>query len=187
MVSGGEPSARAITPTSCQRRPSPYSLTSKWVDSDGKLTGAHSQKNCASPSGAPVGEAQFFWLWAPVNFPSLSTHFDVNEYGDGRRWHEVGVIARADGSPPETMRRVDYRVDWRPGTRWAQRFEYDLVDSHDRLHTVALVPRYEFQMCGLGYGHPDFGHGVWKGESVVASERIALPVETPCSRQHIHV
>ena len=141
----------------------------------------------SAPSGAPVGEAQFFWLWAPVNFPSLSTHFDVNEHGDGRRWHEVGVISRTDGSPPEHMRRVDYRVQWRPGTRWAQNFQYDLIDSNDQVHTVTLVPRYEFQMCGLGYGHPEFGHGVWKGEAVVAAERIALPVATPCSRQHIHV
>ena len=85
------------------------------------------------------------------------------------------------------MRRVDYRVEWRPGTRWAQRFEYDLIDWRDRLHTVALEPRFEFQMSGLGYGHPEFGHGMWKGESIVSAERITLPVATPCSRQHIHV
>ena len=48
----------------------------------------------AAPLGAPVAEPQFFWLWAPVNFPSLSTHFDVNEYADGRRWHEYGAVAR---------------------------------------------------------------------------------------------
>lgn len=141
----------------------------------------------AAPSGAPVGPAQFFWLWAPVNFETLSTHFDVNEYGDGRRWHEVGVVARADGSPIEHMRTVDYRVSWRPGTRWAERFEYDLVDWQDRIHTVSLVPRQEFQMCGIGYGHPEFGHGMWRGEAAVAAERIALPVDTPCSRQHVHV
>jgi hypothetical protein len=141
----------------------------------------------SAPSGAPVSPPQFFWLWAPVNFPSLSTHFDSNEYGDGRRWHEVGAIARADGAPPQTMRTVDYRVEWRPGTRWAKRFEYDLIDWTNQVHTVTLEPRYEFQMCGLGYGHPEFGHGVWKGESIVAAERVALPVAAPCSRQHIHV
>ena len=141
----------------------------------------------SAPTGAPVAPLQFFWLWAPVNFPSLSTHFDSNEYGDGRRWHEVGAIARPDGAAPDSMRAVDYRIVWRPGTRWAQSFEYDLVDWDGRVHTVALVPRYEFQMSGLGYGHPEHGHGMWNGESVVASERIALPVPTPCTRQHLHV
>ncbi len=141
----------------------------------------------SASNGAPVGIPQFFWLWAPVNFPSMSTHFDVNDYVDGRHWHHVGAIARADDTPPEMMKAVDYRVEWRPGTRWAQRFEYDLIDWADHVHTVTLVPRYEFQMSGLGYGHPEFGHGMWKGESVVASERIALPVATPCTRQHVHV
>jgi hypothetical protein len=140
----------------------------------------------SAPTGAPVADPQFFWLWAPVNFPSLSTHFDANEYGDGRRWHEVGAIARADG-PPEIMRAVDYRIQWRPGTRWAKHFEYDLIDFDGRVHTIKLEPRYEFQMSGLGYGHPEFGHGMWKGESVVATERMPLPVDTPCSRQHVHV
>ena len=141
----------------------------------------------SAPTGAPVGAAQFFWLWAPVNFPSLSTHFDSNEYGDGRRWHEVGAIVRPDGAAPESMRAVDYRIDWRPGTRWAQAFEYDLVDWDGRIHTVKLVPQYEFQMSGLGYGHPEFGHGMWNGESVVAAERFALPVSMPCTRRHLHV
>ena len=138
-------------------------------------------------SGAPVAPPQFFWLWAPVNFPSLSTHFDVNEYGDASRWHAVGALARADGTPPELMRSVDYRVSWRPGTRWAQHFEYDLVDVHDCVHTIQLEPRAEFQMSGLGYGHPQYGHGMWQGESVVAAERITLPVAAPCTRQNIHV
>jgi hypothetical protein len=141
----------------------------------------------AAPSGAPVGAPQFFWLWAPINFPSVTTHFDVNEDGEGRRWHEVGVVARADGSSPETMRTVDYRVEWRPGTRWAQRFEYDLIDWEGRVHTITLRPRLEFQMSGLGYGHPEFGHGMWKAEAVVAAERFHVPVATPCTRQHIHV
>ena len=129
----------------------------------------------AAPTGAPVAAPQFFWLWAPVNFPSLSTHFDVNEHGDGRRWHEVGALARRDGTPPETMRAVDYRIEWRTGTRWAQHFEYDLIDWRDQVHTITLRPRYEFQMSGLGYGHPDFGHGMWKGESVggIRTDRLA--------------
>ncbi|MGZ4672149.1 MAG: hypothetical protein ACXV98_04910 [Ilumatobacteraceae bacterium] len=138
-------------------------------------------------TGAPVGPAQFFWLWAPVNFPSLSTHFDANEDGDGRRWHEVGAMATVGDEPPEMMRTVDYRVDWRPGTRWADSFEYDLVDWGGRVHTIRLQPRYEFQMSGLGYGHPEHGHGMWKGESHTVVERIPVPVATPCSRQHLHV
>src|SRR6476660_3503721 len=50
---GEVPSVGATEPTSCHRRPSPKSFVSKWVDRVGKLTGAHSQKNCGSATGAP--------------------------------------------------------------------------------------------------------------------------------------
>ena len=103
-----------------------FGTWSGWIDIDGvrhvdrrrKRRGDHAIGRGASarpgesaPTGAPVAEPQFFWLWAPVNFPSLSTHFDSNEYGDGRRWHEVGAIVRTDGTAPRRCALVDYRVD----------------------------------------------------------------------------
>lgn len=137
-------------------------------------------------TGAPVQDPQYFWLWAPVNFPSLSTHFDVNEFSDGRRWHEAGALAPVAGNANH-MRTVDWRVGWQPGTRWAASFEYDLIEHNGACHTVCLTPRYEFPMRGLGYGHPEFAHGTWKGEVVTAGEHTDLPVTTPLSRDHVHV
>ena len=139
-----------------------------------------------APAGAPTGVPQFFWLWAPVNFPSLSAHFDVNEYGDGRRWHETGTLVRVGGEP-EMMRTVDWRITWRPGTRWADAFEYDLIGHDGAVSTVRLTPRSEFHMRGIGYGHPEFGHGYWKGEAVTGGERLDLPVAEPLARENVHV
>jgi hypothetical protein len=173
-----------------------------WVEIDGARTDVRPDEYWGSrdrswgvrpvgepaPSGAPVQwPPQFFWLWAPVNFPSMSTHFDVNEYGDGRRWHEVGCIARTGDDPADVMRTVDWRVQWRRGTRFADSFEYDLIDWQGGVHTVRLEPQYEFHMRGLGYGHPEFGHGWWKGEAAVHGEELTLPVDTPCAREHVHV
>jgi hypothetical protein len=53
--------------------------------------------------------------------------------------------------------------------------------------TIELEPLYEFQMIGLGYGHPEWGHGFWKGESAVGGERWTLPVDTPCDPRHLHI
>ncbi len=139
-----------------------------------------------APSGAPVGLPQFFWLWAPVNFPSLSTHFDVNEHGDGHRWHETGAIAPVGGEG-SLVRAVDWRVQWRPGTRWAHSFEYDLHGWDGEVHTVSLRPRFEFHMRGLGYAHPKFAHGVWLGEAVTGGEVLDLPLADPVSRENLHV
>ncbi|MFZ9628977.1 MAG: hypothetical protein ACO3C1_06450 [Ilumatobacteraceae bacterium] len=169
-----------------------------WIELDGERLGVDSLWGSrdrswgirpvgeAAPSGAPVGLPQFFWLWAPVNFESCSTHFDVNDDGDGRRWHETGAIARV-GAEPEMMRTVDWRVTWRPGTRWASSFEYDLIAWDGSTSTVRLTPRHEFMMRGIGYGHPTHAHGTWQGESVTAGERLDLPVDDPCSRLHVHV
>ena len=56
------------------------------------------------------------------------------------------------------------------------------------MSTVTLTPRYEFQMRGIGYGHPRFRHGAWQGES--GRRRRAprsLPVDEPCDPSNIHI
>lgn len=42
-------------------------------------------------------------------------------------------------------------------------------------------------MFGLGYLHPEWGHGMWKGERAVGFDRFTLPVPDPMAMQHIHV
>jgi hypothetical protein len=139
-----------------------------------------------APTGAPVMMPQFFWLWAPVSFDTFATHFDVNEYADGRRWHEVGATI-PDGGEGALVRTVDYRITWQPGTRYAAAFEYDLISWDDTVATITLEPMFNFQMRGIGYGHPEWNHGNWRGESVVGGERLALPVDNPLTRENVHV
>lgn len=139
-----------------------------------------------APTGAPTMAPQFFWLWAPVNFPSLSTHLDTNEFADGTRWHDVGAVVPV-GGVATMMRDLRYTIEWRPGTRWAQAFTSTMVDPEGAEHVITLRPFKEFMMRGLGYGHPRYGHGTWHGESVVDGERLRVPVDTPCAREHVHV
>lgn len=137
--------------------------------------------------GAPTGAPQFYWLWAPVNFDTVCTHFDVNEGSDGTRWHQEAVIVGTDGTPAVGMQRVDYRIEWRPGTRHAQSCEIDFVHDHGGVSTLRLDPVVDFQMLGIGYGHPEWGHGVWKGESASGGDRWSLPVADPLAPHHLHV
>lgn len=138
-----------------------------------------------APTGAPVADPQFYWLWAPINFGDFATHVDVNETVSGARWHETGFVA-PDAEPAVTATAVRYDITWRRGTRWAGSFEVD-IDSPDGTTHVSLEPLYDFQMCGVGYGHPEWGHGVWKGELEVFGERWSLPVADPCAPHHVHV
>lgn len=136
--------------------------------------------------GAPVHQLpQFYWLWAPVCFENFGTVFDVNEFADGQRWHESGALLEG----LDTVRhahRVDYSCEWKPGTRHMKSFEltYTFASSHAILR---FTPKYDFHMFGLGYLHPEWGHGMWKGEQAVGFDRFTLPVPDPMAMQHIHV
>ncbi len=140
-----------------------------------------------SDAGAPFASGQFYWLWAPVNFERYATHFDINEYADGRRWHEVGFVIPDGESPAIASDAVGYSLDWRPGTRWARAFDLDLTQPDGTKKHLSFEPLYEFQMKGIGYFNAEWGHGHWKGELAVGAEAWDLPVADPCRPDHLHI
>jgi hypothetical protein len=112
---------------------------------------------------------------------------DVNEGADGRRWHGAGmVVSPADGGI-ETMAGVGHRIRWQPGTRRAAAAELTLTPLRGEPHVITLEPLLTMQMLGLGYLHPEWGHGVWKGESAVAGEAWTLADLDPMEPRHLHV
>ena len=175
-----------------------------WIEVDGEVIDLDSEKTLGSrdrswgvrpvgepaPTGAPVADPQFYWLWAPLNFDSFSTHFDINEMFDGKRWHETGFVALSGSSvvePADAMRSVDYRIGWKPGTRRAEWFEIDFEPWQGEVSTIRLEPLFDLHMLGIGYGHPEWRHGAWKGELVIAGDRWSLPVSDPNAFHHIHI
>ncbi len=142
----------------------------------------------------PVGERepdtpmplQFYWLWAPANFEDLCTHFDVNEDADGSRWHEMGVWAPI-GGPVENAASVRYHIDWRSGTRHARRAEIVLRRASGEECLMTLAPLYNFYMVGLGYQHPQWGHGMYVGDYQVGGESWLLSDVDPAVPLHLHV
>jgi hypothetical protein len=142
---------------------------------------------------APGPLPQFFWQWAPVNFDDVCTHFDVQEDGEGRRSHHNGVILPVigEGDPVladvEPMASVACDVAWRPGTRRADRATVTLRPRRGADHVVVLEPLLDFQMCGLGYLHPEWGHGLWKGEEAIGVESWTLAEVDPMAPQNLHV
>jgi hypothetical protein len=147
-------------------------------------------------AAAPGAEPQFFWLWAPINFDDFCTHFDVNEDAQGRPWHANGnrvrVFDDGDGDPldssgVETMRSVSHRVRWQPGTRRAASATITLQPFEGPPCQLELEPILTFQMLGLGYLNPEWGHGMWKGELAVHGESWVVADLDPADPRHIHV
>jgi hypothetical protein len=147
--------------------------------------------------GAPGPAPQYFWLWAPLHFDDRCAHFDVNEEADGARWHAFGTIVPAlasDASPQAplpaggtTMERVAHAVAWQPGTRRARSARIRLGEVDGSSHEIALEPILTFQMLGLGYLHPEWGHGLWKGEEAMATASWKLADCAPLDPRHLHV
>jgi len=139
----------------------------------------------AGPAAAP----QFFWLWTPVQFDDVCVLAGLNEEADGRRWHSHGALVPVRGAPAaaRVLQRVEHRIRWQPGTRRAAAVELELTgDAQEPLH-VELEPVLAFQMLGLGYLHPEWGHGLWKGETALASETWNTSELAPLDPRHLHV
>jgi hypothetical protein len=142
-------------------------------------------------AGAPRMPPQFFWLWAPLHFDDACTLFAVAEDAGGRPWHAHGMVAPAgrvaEPAAIESMASVAHRVSWRPGTRRAARAEITLVPHEGAPRAIALEPILTFQMLGLGYLHPEWGHGMWKGPDAAGGESWTLAELDPMDPRHLHV
>ena len=137
-------------------------------------------------AGVPSFPLQFFWLWSPVNFDDLCTHFDVNEDGAGEPWHAAGMVVSLDGAV-QSMRSLSYRLTMESGTRHARSAEIVLQPKDGNALHIGLKPLYNFYMVGLGYGHPQWGHGMYVGDDEVAAESWALSDIDRSAPLHLHV
>ena len=54
---------------------------------------------------------------------------------------------------------------YKPGTRRVSKATF-LAESPDGTQVKTIIePKYSMFMCGLGYMHPEWGHGHFKGEN----------------------
>lgn len=138
------------------------------------------------PRGAPPTEPpQFFWNWAPVNFPDLCTLFTVSEFADGKRWHESGAVLTP--YPEATLQdaAVDYDLRFRTGTRWIDSATLTLRPKSGKEIAMEMKPMYSFFMKGIGYGEPTWGHGMWVGPDEVDGGQYDIEKEIPLANLHV--
>lgn len=127
---------------------------------------------------------QFFWQWTPINLPARSLFFHRNAYADGRAWNTRAVIA-PDGNGPEAFTehhapQMDTALA--PGTRWPAESTLTIGDEQFRIEPVS-----RFQMRGLGYTSPRWGHGLDHGLMEVEREAIDLAAIDPARPDNLHV
>lgn len=137
------------------------------------------------PAAPPV-PPQFFWLWAPINFDSHSLFFHSNDDASGTPWNRSAVLVDLASGSETKLGSPSYDMPYRPGTRRAAAATLTGHTAQGPV-TVRLTPGAEFHMHGLGYGHPRFGHGGWRGEQDVQTERFDAAAADVASLLNAHL
>ncbi len=147
--------------------------------------------------GAPPPPPSFFFLWAPLVWEDHITHAIFFDGQQGNALVREGIVAplyaSTDAIPgiedgrDQRMATARHRVKYVPGTRLASSCEIDLVDHDGGVRTISLEPMLKFQMKGLGYGHPVWGQGMWKGELEIGHEAFDPMTLEPLNPENFHV
>jgi hypothetical protein len=156
-------------------------------------------RNVGEPEsgGAPTEPGGIFFLWAPLFWKDHISHAIFFDGQRGEALVREGIVAPLFNSESEIpteqtgtderMATARHRVKYHPGTRLASSAEIDLVNLDGSTRTISLTPILKFQMKGLGYSHPEWGQGMWKGELETGGESFdprQLEITAP---ENIHV
>jgi hypothetical protein len=173
-----------------------------WVEVDGKREvyehglGTRDRSWGVRAIGAPDAQPivppvlpQFYWLWAPTNFPNLALYAHVNEDETGAPWNRRASLMLDGGGQSDAIHLKDdhFVIDWQKGKRHAASARLEVKDDAGRDHLVTWQPIQMFMMKGVGYFHTDWGHGGWKGDLVVEREDFRPSELDPLAIPHFHI
>lgn len=151
--------------------------------------------------GAPsrlTTDPAVYWIWSPIHFEGFCAHFLTRETPDGRPQELSASIVKTHGDDeevPETavepdeevMSSASHEIRWHGGTRWPEGAELHFESRDGVRYDIALEPVLRFQMMGIGYQHPEWGHAVWRDELDTGCESWKLDEVEPDEYCAIHV
>ena len=130
--------------------------------------------------GAPTTPGGICFVWAPLFWDDHISHaifFDgqrgeplVREGLEAPLYQTEAEIPGVEDGLVDRKLTARHRIEYHPGTRLAKTAEIDLVNLDDGIRKIKLEPKLKFMMKGLGYGHPEWKQGTWKGELATGHE-----------------
>ncbi len=151
--------------------------------------------------GAPsrlTTDPAVYWIWSPIHFDGFCTHLLTREMPDGHAQELSASIVKTYGdteevpkgiieADEEVMATARHQIRWRSGTRWPESAALDLVARDGTARHIELEPVLRFQMMGIGYQHPEWGHAMWRDELDTGYESWKLDEVEPDEYCTIHV
>lgn len=123
---------------------------------------------------APPRPPQFYWLWAPLNFPDRFMLYHINADANGKPWNTASFVGLLGTEPPLHMTSCASKIAYKSGTRHAKLAVIETMDASGGAWRAELTSRFHFYMSGIGYMHPEWGHGHWKGENALGYDTYDL-------------
>jgi hypothetical protein len=137
----------------------------------------------------PKEARQFYWLWAPTNFPNLALYYHANEDEAGKPWNTRCLLAMDGAGQGEHLELHSARMSmmWEPGKRFAKSMVLDVKDPSGRDHRVTWTPIANFHMKGIGYLSKEWRHGLYKGKLLVERETFRPAELDPLAATNVHI
>lgn len=148
--------------------------------------------------GAPGQRGGIFFLWAPLHFGDECSHFQLFEDRAGRQLFTVGALVpryeSAEAIPGVVdpavrhMRHLEHAVTFQPGTRMIDTAVLGFTGIDDGARREISMERLlTFRMKGIGYMHPEWGHGAFKGDLAMDFESWELDTVDQNAVENHHV
>lgn len=157
------------------------------------------------PVGAPYTGAApldnhraLHFLWAPIHWRDHCSLAGCFEDTDGYQWHTDQAIVPAYDLPNALPGTIDpamqtwrgtvgHQLTFEPGTRRASAAQILMRDHGGEQREITLEPLLLNRMKGLGYQHPEWGHGKWHGELAIGGESWACDDVDPLALENLHI
>lgn len=138
-----------------------------------------------------------YWVWNLNFFDDVCTHFASFETLEGEasqlsaavipRYDDVNAIPEGPDSGLRETDQASHEIVWTPGSRSPQSVKVSIGVGKDAL-VMTHRPLIKFHLAGIGYGHPDWLHGHWKGGEVIEGERWCTEdFDKPLNRANNHI
>ena len=155
-------------------------------------------RNVGEPElgGATNRPGGICFIWAPLFWSDHVSHAVFFDGQNGEPLVREGLEAPLHLAGDLDTQIIDesakklsasHRIKYEPNTRWAASAEIDLVGLDKTLRTITLQPKLRFMMKGLGYGHPQWKQGVWKGELETGSDSFEPDQLDPSRPENLHI
>lgn len=149
--------------------------------------------------GAPLAEFQaVHFNWVPIHWEDECSLAGWFEDAEGHQWHtdqgflpvypdRQSIPGTNDPAARTWQGTVEHRLTMIPGTRRASAGVITMHDRSGESLEITLEPVMVHRMKGLGYQHPEWGHGKWQGELAIAGESWADADLDPLALENLHI